>query len=77
MMFSAQSLLADFGPVIQHICLNPKVFKVRRTIGHYQRAVKPVSEPSSPDQRRSLAQQDDVCLNEVLREQPSSSPSDA
>jgi condensin complex subunit 1 len=39
MMFSEQSLLADFGPMIQHICLNPKVFKVRCIIHYCQHAV--------------------------------------
>jgi len=39
MMFSEQSLLADFGPMIQYICLNPKVFKVRHIINYCQRAV--------------------------------------
>lgn len=56
MMFSEQSLLADFGPMIQHICLNPKVFKVRRIINYFLDAVKSLSEPNSPYQRRPLAQ---------------------
>lgn len=28
MMYSEDSILADFGPMIKHICLNPKQFKV-------------------------------------------------
>jgi condensin complex subunit 1 len=28
MMFSPDSLLANFGPMIAHICLNPAMFKV-------------------------------------------------
>jgi hypothetical protein len=77
MMFGEQSLLADFGPMIQHICLNPKVFQVRRIIGHCQRVVKSLSEPSSPNQRRPLTEQDDVCFHEVLREQPPPAPQNA
>lgn len=56
MMFSEQSLLANFGPMIQHICLNPKAFKVRRIINYCLRVFNPLSEPSSPYQRRPLAQ---------------------
>jgi condensin complex subunit 1 len=47
MMFSEHSLLADFGPMIQHICLNPKAFKVCLIIDYCRRAANPVSEPSS------------------------------
>jgi hypothetical protein len=30
MMFSPDSLLATFGPMIAHICLNPAMFKVQQ-----------------------------------------------
>jgi condensin complex subunit 1 len=33
MMYSPGSLLATFGPMIAHICLNPAMFKVRYSIG--------------------------------------------